>query len=461
MSLRIYNTLSRALEAFSPIEPGHVRMYVCGMTVYDLCHLGHARSMVAFDVVQRWLRASGYRVTYVRNITDIDDKIIKRAVQNGETIRGLTDRMIEALHQDADALGIARPDHEPRATDYVPQMLSMIGALQAKGLAYQAGNGDMNYAVRKFPGYGKLSGKSLDELHAGERVAVQDGKRDPLDFVLWKSSRVEEPADVKWQSPFGEGRPGWHIECSAMGCELLGESFDIHGGGADLQFPHHENEIAQSEAATGKPFAAFWMHNGFINVDNEKMSKSLGNFFTIRDVLQEFDAETVRFFVVRSHYRSPLNYSDVHLNDARNALKRLYTALSLVTAHEQAIDWSNPFAARFKAAMDEDFGTPEAVAVLFDLAAEVNRGKSAELAGLLKALGACLGLLQDDPQAFLQAGAGGVDAQAIEQQIAARAEAKAAKNWAEADRIRKDLLEQGIVLKDSAAGTTWEAATKV
>ncbi|WP_284335712.1 cysteine--tRNA ligase [Comamonas sp. NoAH] len=458
MSLRIYNTLSRALEAFSPLEPGHVRMYVCGMTVYDLCHLGHARSMVAFDVVQRWLRASGLKVTYVRNITDIDDKIIKRAVENGETIRSLTDRMIDALHQDADALGIERPTYEPRATEYVPQMLSMIGTLQQKGLAYQAGNGDVNFAVRKFPGYGKLSGKTLDELNAGERVAVADGKNDPLDFVLWKSSKPEEPADVKWQSPFGEGRPGWHIECSAMGCEMLGESFDIHGGGADLQFPHHENEIAQSEGATGKPFAQTWMHNGFINVDNEKMSKSLGNFFTIRDVLKEYDAETVRFFVVRSHYRSPLNYSDVHLDDARNALKRLYTALSLVPPANVVIDWSDPYAARFKAAMDEDFGTPEAVAVLFDLASEVNRTKSPEVAGLLKALGACLGLLQDQPQQFLQAGAADVDAAAIEAQIAARAAAKAEKNWAEADRIRKALLEQGIVLKDSAAGTTWEAA---
>lgn len=459
MSLRIYNTLSRALEAFSPIEPGHVRMYVCGMTVYDLCHLGHARSMVAFDIVQRWLRAGGLRVTYVRNITDIDDKIIRRAVENGETIRQLTDRMIDALHQDADALGIQRPDFEPRATDYVPQMLGMIDRLQQRGLAYQAGSGDVNFAVRKFPGYGKLSGKSLDELQAGERVAVDDGKSDPLDFVLWKSAKPTEPDEVKWDSPWGPGRPGWHIECSAMGCELLGESFDIHGGGADLQFPHHENEIAQSEGATGKTFARTWMHNGFINVDNEKMSKSLGNFFTIRDVLKEFDAETVRFFVVRSHYRSPLNYSDVHLNDARSALKRLYTALSLVPAAEVEIDWTQPQAARFKAAMDEDFGTPEAVAQLFELAAEVNRSRSPQAAGLLKALGACLGLLQDDPQAFLQAGvAAGVDAAAVQAQIDARAAAKAAKDWAEADRIRQALLAQGIVLKDSAAGTTWEAA---
>ena len=459
MSLRIYNTLSRALEAFSPIEPGHVRMYVCGMTVYDLCHLGHARSMVAFDIVQRWLRASGLRVTYVRNITDIEDKIIRRAVENGETIRQLTDRMIDALHQDADALGIQRPDFEPRATDYVPQMLGMIDRLQQRGLAYQAGSGDVNFAVRKFAGYGKLSGKSLDELQAGERVAVDDGKADPLDFVLWKRAKPTEPEEVKWDSPWGQGRPGWHIECSAMGCELLGESFDIHGGGADLQFPHHENEIAQSEGATGNTFARTWMHNGFINVDNEKMSKSLGNFFTIRDVLKEFDAETVRFFVVRSHYRSPLNYSDVHLADARSALKRLYTALSLVPAAEVAIDWTQPQAARFKAAMDEDFGTPEAVAVLFELAVEVNRDQSAQAAGLLKALGGCLGLLQADPQAFLQAGvAAGVDAAAVQAQIAARAAAKAAKDWAEADRIRQALLAQGIVLKDSAAGTTWEAA---
>ena len=378
MSLRIYNTLSRALEDFSPLEPGHVRMYVCGMTVYDLCHLGHARSMVAFDVVQRWLRASGLRVTYVRNITDIDDKIIQRAVQNGETIRSLTDRMIAALREDADALGIQRPDHEPRATDYVPQMLSLIGQLEGKGLAYQAASGDVNFAVRRFAGYGKLSGKSLDELRAGERVAVPDGKDDPLDFVLWKAAKASEPAEVKWPSRWGEGRPGWHIECSAMGCELLGQSFDIHGGGADLQFPHHENEIAQSEGAHGQPLARFWMHNGFINVDNEKMSKSLGNFFTIRDVLKEYDAETVRFFVVRSHYRSPLNYSDMHLDDARAALKRLYTALSLVAPAEVTIDWKEPHAARFKAAMDEDFGTPEAVAVLFDLAGEVNRSQSAQ-----------------------------------------------------------------------------------
>ena len=456
MSLRIFNTLSRAVSDFSPAEPGHVRMYVCGMTVYDLCHLGHARSMIAFDVVQRWLKASGYRVTYVRNVTDIDDKIIKRALENGETIRHLTDRMIEALHQDADALAIERPQHEPRATDFVPQMLSMISTLEQKGLAYRSGHGDVNYSVRKFPGYGKLSGKSLDELHAGERVAIETDKQDPLDFVLWKSAKPTEPEDVKWDSPFGKGRPGWHIECSAMACELLGQTFDIHGGGADLQFPHHENEIAQSEGANGQPLARFWMHNGFVNVDNEKMSKSLGNFFTIRDVLKEFDPETVRFFIVRSHYRSSLNYSDVHLNDAKGALKRLYTALKAVPPADVSIDWIDPLAARFKAAMDEDFGTPDAVAVLFELASEVNRSGSAERSGLLKALGGVLGLLQTDPTTYLQAGAGLSD-EAIQQQIQARADAKKAKNFAEADRIRNDLLAQGIVLKDAAAGTTWES----
>ena len=462
MSLHIYNTLSRQLEEFAPLQPGHVRMYVCGMTVYDYCHLGHARSMIAFDMVQRWLRHSGYAVDYVRNITDIDDKIIKRAVENGESIRALTDRMIDALHEDADALGIERPTHEPRATDFIPQMLSMIGTLEEKGLAYRSTNGDVNYAVRKFPGYGKLSGKSLDELHAGERVAVLDGKEDPLDPVLWKSAKPTEPDEVKWASDFGLGRPGWHIECSAMACELLGETLDIHGGGMDLQFPHHENEIAQSEGATGKPLANYWMHNGFINADNEKMSKSLGNFFLIRDVLKRYDAETIRFFVARAHYRSALNYGDVQLDDARNSLKRLYTALDLVTPADVAIDWKLPHAARFKAAMDEDFGTPEAVAVLFELAGEVNRTKSPEVAGLLRALAGTIGLLQGEPKVFLQAGyqyAGStLDDAAIQLLIAQRAAAKDAKNFAEADRIRKDLLLQGIALKDSPTGTTWATA---
>ena len=457
MTLRIYNTLSRGLVDFSPIDPGHVRMYVCGITVYDLCHIGHARSAVAFDVVQRWLRASGYRVTFVRNITDIEDKIIRRALENGETIRQLTDRMIAEMYRDFDALGVQRPDHDPRATDYVPQMLDIVGKLKDKGLAYQATNGDVNYPVRKFAGYGKLSGKSLDELQAGERVAVDGAKQDPLDFVLWKSTKPTEPEGAKWDSAYGLGRPGWHIECSAMGCALLGETFDIHGGGADLQFPHHENEIAQSEGAHGVPLARVWMHNGFVNIDNEKMSKSLGNFFTIREVMEKFDAETIRFFVVRAHYRSPLNYSDVHLADARAALKRLYTALDAVPAADVGIDWLNPFAARFKAAMDEDFGTPEAVAVLFELASEVNRTRSPQDAGLLKALGGVLGLLQGDPKAFLRAGST-LDDAAIQAQIDARAAAKQAKNFAEADRIRAELLAAGIVLKDSPTGTTWEAA---
>lgn len=457
MSLRIYNTLSRSLEAFHPIEPGHVRMYVCGITVYDLCHIGHARANVVFDVVQRWLKASGLRVTFVRNITDIEDKIIRRAVENGEPIKALTTRMIAEMYRDFDALGIERPTHDPCATDYVPQMLAIVKLLQDKGLAYRTEAGDVNYAVRKFPGYGKLSGKSLDELHAGERVAVLDGKEDPLDFVLWKAAKETEPEDAKWDSAWGKGRPGWHIECSAMACATLGETFDIHGGGADLQFPHHENEIAQSEGAHGKPLARFWMHNGFVNIDNEKMSKSLGNFFTIREVLEKFDAETIRFFIVRAHYRSPLNYSDVHLDDARNALRRLYTALDAVTPAAVDIEWTQPHAARFKAAMDNDFATPEAVAVLFELAAEVNRGKSPQVAGLLKTLGGVLGLLQSDPKAFLQAGAG-LDEASIQQQIVARAAAKKARNFAEADRIRDELLAQGIVLKDSAGGTTWEAA---
>ena len=460
MSLRIYNTLTRTLEPLLTLQAGHVRMYVCGMTIYDLCHIGHARMAMAFDVVQRWLKSSGYRVTYVRNITDIDDKIIRRALERGITIRALTDEMIEVMHTDIGRLGIEVPTLEPRATEYVPQMLDLINRLQTKGLAYRGSSGDMNYAVRKFPGYGKLSGKSLDELRAGERVAVIEGKDDPLDFVLWKAAKETEPDDAKWDGvvagqDFGKGRPGWHIECSAMSCQTLGETFDIHGGGVDLQFPHHENEIAQSEGATGKPLASIWMHNGMVQMDNEKMSKSLGNFFTIREVLSRYDAETVRFFLLRTHYRTDLNYSNVHLDDARNSLKRLYTALDLVKPTVVDIDWAQNFAARFKAAMDEDFGTPEAVAVLFELATEVNKTSSAELAGLLKALGACLGLLQGEPKRFLQAGAA-LDEAAIAAMIAQRAAAKAMKDFSEADRIRKELLAQGIVLKDSATGTTWE-----
>jgi cysteinyl-tRNA synthetase len=460
MTLRIYNTLKRQIETFKPIAPPKVGMYVCGMTVYDYCHIGHARSMVAFDVIQRWLNASGYVVNYVRNITDIDDKIIRRALDNGESIRALTDRMILALDEDAAKLNIAPPQAQPRATEHVPQMMDMIRVLMDKGLAYQAGD-DVNFAVRRFASYGHLSGKSLDELHAGERVAVLGSKEDPLDFVLWKGGKVEEPEEAKWQAPFGLGRPGWHIECSAMACELLGATFDIHGGGADLQFPHHENEIAQSEGANGVPLARYWMHNGFVNIDNEKMSKSLGNFFTIREVLEHCHPETLRFFIVRSHYRSALNYSDVHLNDAHGALKRLYTALELVAPAPLSlsqVDWRGDFAARFKSAMDEDFATPEAVAVLFELAGEVNRTRSPQMAGLLKVLGGVLGLLQLSPSAFLQSGAV-VKAADIEKKINERASAKAAKNFALADQIRQSLLEQGIVLKDSASGTTWEQLT--
>ena len=460
MGLRLYNSLSGQLEDFHPLQAGLVRMYVCGMTVYDDCHLGHARSMLGFDVVQRWLKASGYQVTYVRNVTDIDDKIIRRALENGETIGALTDRMVQSLHRDADALGIERPTHEPRATAYVPQMLALIEKLEQKGFAYRAANQDVNFAVRKFTGYGKLSGKSIDELRAGERVAVDDGKNDPLDFVLWKSAKATEPQEAKWEGSFGVGRPGWHIECSAMACELLGESFDIHGGGADLQFPHHENEIAQSEAASGKPLARYWMHNGFVTRDNEKMSKSLGNFFSIQEILARFDAETTRFFVVRSHYRSALNYSDAHIEDARIALKRLYTSLQAVPPEPDSvlIDWSAPFADRFKAAMDQDFGTPEAVAVLFDLASEVNRSRSPQLSALLRALGGVLGLLQSPPEVFLRAGSA-VDSVHIDALIAQRQAAKAARDFARADAIRAELLAQGIVLKDSALGTTWEATT--
>ncbi|AKJ28668.1 cysteine--tRNA ligase [Caldimonas brevitalea] len=459
MTLSIYNSLTRRLEPFTPLEANHVRMYVCGMTIYDYCHVGHARMMMAFDVVQRWLKASGYRVTYVRNITDIDDKIIRRALERGITIRQLTDEMAQAMHEDIGQLGIEPPTHEPRATEYVPQMVGMIETLEQKGLAYRAANGDVNYAVRRFDGYGKLSGKSLDQLRAGERVAVSEGKEDPLDFVLWKAAKDTEPDDAKWEAPFGKGRPGWHIECSAMSCALLGEHFDIHGGGMDLQFPHHENEIAQSEGATGRPFVNVWMHNGFVNVDNEKMSKSLGNFFTIRDVLKSYDGETVRFFMLRTHYRSQFNYSDQNLEDARHALRRLYTALDTVApAETPAIDWSQPQAARFQAAMNDDFNTAEAVAVLFELASEVNRSKSSQSAGLLKALGGVLGLLQSVPRAYLQGRHTGLDDAAIQAQIDARAAAKKARNFTEADRIRQALAEQGIVLQDTPQGTTWVKA---
>ncbi len=458
--LKIYNSLTREKQVFVPIEPGKARMYVCGMTVYDYCHVGHARVLVVFDAVQRWLRASGLDVTYVRNITDIDDKIIKRAVENNETIAQLTERFIAFMNEDADALGVERPDHEPRATAYVPQMLGLIGKLEANGLAYQASDGDVNFSVRKFPGYGKLSGKSLDDLRAGERVDVDQAKQDPLDFVLWKHAKEGEPF---WESPWGRGRPGWHIECSAMSSDLLGQHFDIHGGGQDLQFPHHENEIAQSEGAHQCAFVNYWMHNGFVRVDDEKMSKSLGNFFTVREVLKKFDAEVVRFFILRAHYRSPLNYSDAHLEDARQSLGRLYTALKAVASDDAAVDWNEAYAQRFRTAMDDDFNTPEALAVLFELASEVNRSKSAALAGQLRALAGLLGLLKREPQAFLQAtpvgeAEEGLSPERIEALIGERATAKKARDFATADRVRAELLEGGVVLEDGPQGTTWRRA---
>jgi cysteinyl-tRNA synthetase len=475
--LKVYNTLTRDKQDFVPISPGKVGMYVCGMTVYDYCHLGHARVLVVFDMVYRWLKSSGYDVTYVRNITDIDDKIIKRAAENKESIRSLTQRFIDAMHEDADMLGVLRPNHEPRATEYVPEMLEMIARLEQNGLAYRATDGDVNYAVRKFDGYGKLSGKSLEDLRAGERVDVTDTKNDPLDFVLWKHAKESEAEEVKWDSPWGKGRPGWHIECSAMGSKLLGKHFDIHGGGADLQFPHHENEIAQSEGAHQCRFVNYWLHNGFVNVDKEKMSKSLGNFFTIREVLKKYDAEIVRFFILRAHYRSPLNYSDVHLDDAKQSLDRLYTALRNVHVEYANVDWNEPSARHFKSAMDDDFNTPEAMAVLFDLANEVNRTKSVDAARQLKALSNVLGLLQEDPikrsqrsrnmagisnitmvDATVSAAAGIHTDESINHLIEARLSAKQAKNFTEADRIRKELLTAGIVLEDSASGTTWRRA---
>jgi cysteinyl-tRNA synthetase len=462
--VKIYNTLTREKQAFVPMQAGKVRMYVCGMTVYDYCHLGHARVMVVFDMVQRWMRVSGYDVTYVRNITDIDDKIIKRAVENGESISQLTQRFITAMDEDAAALGVQKPDHEPRATHYVPQMLGLIEKLEKNGLAYKAADGDVNYSVRDFPGYGKLSGKSLDDLRAGERVDLNTGKRDPLDFVLWKSAKESEPDEVKWDSRWGKGRPGWHIECSAMACDLLGEQFDIHGGGQDLQFPHHENEIAQSEGAHKHSFVNYWMHNGFIRVDNEKMSKSLGNFFTIREVLKQYDPEVVRFFILRAHYRSQLNYSDAHLDDARHALTRLYTALKEVAPDALPLDMVEPFAQRFAEAMNDDFNTPLAVSVLFDLANEVNKTKSQILARQLQGLAGTIGLLQRPAQQFLHASPAGANEGAyneamIDEKIAARAEAKKSRNFAEADRIRAELLENGILLEDKPGGVTeWRRA---
>jgi cysteinyl-tRNA synthetase len=459
--LKIYNTLARDKQEFVPIVAGKVGMYVCGMTIYDYCHIGHARMMMAFDVIYRWLKTSGYQVTYVRNITDIEDKIIKRAVENGETISQLTSRFEKYMDEDTAALGILTPDVTPHATEYVPQMLGIIELLEQKGLAYHSDDGDVNYAVRKFEGYGKLSGKSLDDLRAGERVQVDMAKQDPLDFVLWKSSKESEPDEVKWASKWGSGRPGWHIECSAMSCATLGRHFDLHGGGADLQFPHHENEIAQSEGAFGQPMANFWVHNGFVRVDNEKMSKSLGNFFTIRDVLKKYDAEVIRFFILKAHYRSPLNYSDAHLDDAKLALTRLYTALVDIElgADKPEVDWDEIHAVRFREAMDDDFNTPIAIAVLFDLATELNKSRSPTHARQLKALAGVIGLLERRPVEFLQGGAGEQSPEAIEQMIAARIVAKKQRNFAESDKIRADLLAAGIILEDKPDGTTnWRRA---
>ncbi|NUZ07636.1 cysteine--tRNA ligase [Piscinibacter koreensis] len=473
MTLRIHNTLTRTTEPFTSLRPHEVGMYVCGITVYDLCHMGHARFLMAFDIAVRWLRTLGYRVTYVRNITDIDDKIIRRALERGMSIRALADEMTAAMHEDIAALGIEPPTVEPRATEHVPAMLQMIGTLEAKGLAYRSSNGDVNFAVRKFPGYGKLSGKSIDQLRAGERVATLDGKEDPLDFVLWKAAKDDEPDDAKWDSPFGRGRPGWHIECSAMCKALLGDHFDIHGGGQDLQFPHHENEIAQSEGASGTRFANVWMHNGLLNLGDEKMSKSLGNFFTIRDVLRHCDGETLRFFLLRTHYRSPFNFSAANIDDARHALRRLYTALDGAAdlpdpggaAAGQGIDWSEPRAAEFRAAMNDDFNTPQALAVLFELAGELNREPSVATAQLLRGLGATLGVLQQVPRAYLQtatssqaAAEAALDEQAIAERIEARAAAKRERDFTRADAIRAELAAQGIVLQDSPRGTTWMRA---
>ncbi len=459
--LKIYNSLTRTKEEFRPIEPGKVRMYVCGMTVYDLCHLGHARVMVVFDVVYRYLMSRGYDVNYVRNITDIDDKIIARANENGEQLSHLTQRFVEAMHQDATALGVLPPSDEPRATAHMEEILEMVRKLIDRGYAYAADNGDVYYSVSAFDGYGKLSGKDPAELRSGARVEVGEAKRDPLDFALWKSAKPGEPA---WDSPWGKGRPGWHIECSAMSTCCLGNHFDIHGGGADLQFPHHENEIAQSEGATGEPFVNLWMHNGFVRVNEEKMAKSLGNFFTIREILNKYRPEEVRYFILTSQYRSPLNYDNEHLDNARAALTRFYTSLrGLPTDAEPA--GGEVFVERFRESMDDDFNTPEAMAVLFDLVRELNRvreedtDKAAGLAATLQHLGSVLGLLQDDPEGFLKSAIGGglSDAE-VEDLIRRRREARNAKDWDEADRLRDQLQEAGIALEDGSQGTSWRRA---
>ncbi len=481
--LHIYNTLSRAKEPLKTVEPGQVRMYVCGMTVYDFCHLGHARMLVSFDVVQRWLRASGYKVKYVRNITDIDDKIIRRAVQSGRRLNEVTSFYISAMHADERALGVASPDFEPRATDHVGEMLGIIKRLEDNGLAYRSEDGDVNYAVRGFQGYGKLSGKSLDDLRAGERVAVTSGKRDPLDFVLWKSAKPDEPPESQWESPYGMGRPGWHIECSAMSKSLLGLPLDIHGGGPDLKFPHHENEIAQTEGAFGGTLASIWMHCGPLMVDADKMSKSLGNFRTIRATIaadsalpddqadyqpNPREAEMLRFFIVRNHYRSPQNYAPDNLLDAQNALDRLYQTLHNVPPAQADIDWQHPSAQAFRAAMDDDFNTSGAIAALFELSSDANRGGSAQASGLMRALGGLLGLLQSDPAVYLQSPSRyqrGSNAEAslsneqIESLIAARAAAKQARDFTQADRLRAELQQGGIELEDKAGGATqWRRA---
>ena len=456
--MHIYNTLTRRKEPFSPLVAGKVSMYVCGMTVYDYCHLGHARVMVAFDVITRYLRHRGYDVTYVRNITDIDDKILKRAEENGETISALTERMIAAMHEDEARLNVLPPSQEPRATGHIGDIVAMIETLIEKGFAYAAANGDVYYRVRKFADYGKLNNRQLDDMRSGARVDVDVHKEDPLDFVLWKAAK---PGEAHWHSPWGDGRPGWHIECSAMSTCCLGDTFDIHGGGPDLTFPHHENEIAQSEAATGKTYVNTWMHAGAVRVNQEKMSKSLGNFFTIRDVLAEHDPEVVRYLLVASHYRSAINYSVDSLVEARKSLTRLYTALDGVDADEQAA--AGGAAERFTAAMDDDFNTPVALAALFDLARDLNRAKSDQpaeaprLAGELKRLAGVLGLLQQTPQTFLKGAQQQValSDEEIEAKIAERYAAKASKDFARADAIRDELAALGIILKDSREGTTW------
>jgi cysteinyl-tRNA synthetase len=465
--LHIHNNLTRRKEPFRPLDPKRVRMYVCGMTVYDYCHIGHARVLVVFDVVNRYLRQlfGDSHVTYVRNITDIDDKIIKRANENGEPFTALTERFIAAMHEDADRLGVMRPDQEPRATLYIGEIIAMVKTLVEKGFAYPAANGDVYYDVSRFESYGQLSGKNVEDLRAGERVAIDEMKSDPLDFVLWKAAKPGEPS---WDSPWGKGRPGWHIECSAMSTETLGHHFDIHGGGLDLQFPHHENEIAQSEAACGCKFVNYWMHNGFVRVDNEKMSKSLGNFFTIREVMAKYDPEVIRFFILGSHYRSPLNYSDVHLDNAKVGLTTLYTALRGLDIPGYVIEADTMLphstVSAFWRAMDDDFNTPDALAALFTIAREINRlrkdgdiGHAQECAASLKKLGSVLGLLQRDPQAFLQGSVaeGGLSDAEIQQLIEARLVARKNKEWSESDRIRDVLKAKGIVLEDGAGGTTW------